>query len=104
MISVKAAAIAQRPTGLEGLVVRAMHLSPFQNASSVGKKQSDTSGDHMWSRRFFYIYAGKPYSHTDTWSTHKKILQQRLIAGIADAKKTAGDFLSEHYLFGSPRV
>lgn len=39
MISVKAAVIAQGPTGLEGLVVRAVNLSAIQNASNFGKKQ-----------------------------------------------------------------
>lgn len=39
LISVKAAVIAQGPTGLEGLVVRAADLSPLQNASNFGKKR-----------------------------------------------------------------
>lgn len=39
LISVKAAVIAQGPTGLDGLVVRAANLSPIQYASNFGKKQ-----------------------------------------------------------------
>lgn len=37
-VSVKAAVIAQGPTGPEGLVVRAAKLSPIQSASNFSKR------------------------------------------------------------------
>lgn len=40
MISVKTVVIAQGPTGLEGLAVRAADLSPLQSASTSGRQMS----------------------------------------------------------------
>lgn len=47
MISVKAAVIAQGPTGLEGLVVRGADLSPLQSASDFGRKQQEERKEEM---------------------------------------------------------